>query len=129
MSDAMWSYVFSPRLMAIDAVAGLAAMLVFRIITGDRPRTLKAWFAIALLTTVVRHTFPGTRHARSMPIGYVGNMARFCMQHESRERCLCAVDALKAKVGEKDLIQLAVRVEVNGALPKDFVDALAGCQG
>jgi hypothetical protein len=125
----MWSYVFSPRLMAIDAAAGLAAALVYRIFTGEAPRTFKAWMMIALLGTVLRHTFPGTHHARSMPIGYVGNMTRFCMQNESRERCLCAVDALKAKVGEKDLIQLAVRVEVNGALPKDFLDALAGCSG
>ena len=129
MSDAMWSYVFSPRLMAIDAIAGLSAVLLFRIVTGDRPRTLKAWFAIALLTTVLRHTFPGSPHARSMPIGYVGNMARFCMRNASQERCLCAVDTLKARVGETDLIQLAVRVEVNGTLPKDFLDALASCPG
>src|SRR5262249_7261568 len=124
MSDATWSYVFSPRLMTIDAIAGLAAMVVFRVVTGDRPRTFKAWFAVALLTTVLRHTFPGESHPRSMPIGYVGNMARFCMRNASEERCLCAVDTLKARVGETDLIQLAVRVEVNGALPKDFLDAL-----
>jgi hypothetical protein len=125
----MWSYVFSPRLMAIDAIAGLAAVLVFRIATGHAPRSFKAWLVIALLSTVLRHTFPGTPHARSMPIGYVGNMARFCMQNASRERCLCAVDTLKSRVGETDLVQLAVRVEVNRALPKDFLDALAGCSG
>ena len=129
MSDAMWSYVFSPRLMAIDAVAGLSAALIYRLVTGQAPRSIKAWFMIALLSTVLRHTLPGTPSARSMPIGYVGNMARFCMRNASRERCLCAVDALKDRVGEKDLIQIAVRVEVNGALPKDFVDALASCSG
>jgi len=122
-----WHYVFSPRAMLIDGISGLISVALFWMVRGERPRTLKAWFVLALVSSVVSHILPGVPRARSMPIGYVGNMVGLCMQQASQESCLCAVDTLKERIGDIPLVQMGVRAQANVELPKEFLDALAEC--
>ncbi len=124
----MWDYVFSPRLMMIDATAGLVVFVFFRLLRGNQPPSKLQFAMVALAASIAHHVLGGSR-GPVMPTGYVGQMVQACMQEESRERCLCAVDSLKERVGESSLIRTAVAAEVNMALPKEFLEALAHCRG
>lgn len=128
MSDtALWDYVFSPQAMLFDGIAGLMSGVLFWFVMGHPARSVKAWLALALVGSMVRHMLPGVPQARTIPSGHVGLLATLCMRDASEEQCFCAVDALKERIGETALVQLGVRAEVNIALPEEFLDALADC--
>ena len=128
MSDtALWDYVFSPRAMLYDGMAGLISGVFFWFVMGHPARSLKAWFALALVGSLVRHMIPGAPDARAIPSGHVGLLATLCMRDASEEQCFCAVDALRERIGETALVQLGVRAEVNIELPREFLDVLAEC--
>src|SRR5262249_6379155 len=124
---ALWDYVFSPQAMLYDGLAGLISGVLFWVVIGHPARSLKAWCALALIGSVLRHTLPGAPHARTIPSGHVGLLATLCMREASEEQCFCAVDALKERIGETALVQLGVRAEVNIELPTEFLDVLAEC--
>jgi hypothetical protein len=123
----MWDYVFSPRLMMIDAIAGLIAWIAFRVVRGRNPTTMLEWLVVAGITLVLRHAAP--TGARAMPAGYVGQMGQMCLHEASRDDCLCAIDALEQQIGHSALVGLAVRMQMDLKLPPDFENALAGCRG
>jgi hypothetical protein len=125
----MWNYVFSPRLMMIDAVSALVASLLVRVVLGHRDFSKRTMIAVMVTASIFSHWYQSRSRGRSMPSGYVGRMAQACMQDESRERCLCAVDTLRERIGQIPLVKLGVRAEVNLALPQEFLDALAECPG
>ncbi len=124
----MWEHVFSPHAMMIDAAAGLV-VFVLRLLRPSRPPSKLEVGAIALVAVLVNHRYLTGSAARAMPTGYVGAMVQVCTQQESRDNCLCAVDALEKRIGEPAVVRLGVRAEVNLALPKEFLDALAECRG
>ena len=125
----MWDYVFSPHAMMVDAAAGLVAFVVFRLLRPGRPPSKIGYVAIALIASLINYHYLGGSPAGAMPTGYVGRMVEACAQQESQEACLCAVDALKKRVGDPAVMKLAVRAEANLELPKEFLDALADCRG
>jgi len=124
----MWDYVFSPHAMMVDAAAGVVLALLRLLRPSRRPSKLEI-AAIALVAITINRRYAGGVSAGIMPPGYVGRMVQACMNDESRETCLCAVDALTARIGEPAVMKLAVRAEANLELPKEFVDALPDCRG
>jgi hypothetical protein len=128
MGPSMWDYVFSPRAMMVDAVAGLVVFVLFRLLRPSRPPSKLEWGAIVLITLVVQHWYSGGPSAHAMPTGYVGRMVQACTQEKSQETCLCAVDSLRERIGEPAVVRVAVRAEANSELPKEFLEALAECR-
>jgi hypothetical protein len=126
----MWDYVFSPRHMMFDAAAGVVFFLLFRVLRGGgRQPSMLERAAFLLVALSVSRWYLGGPPARAMPTGYVGQMVQACTQENSREDCLCAVDAVEAHIGHPALVQLAVRAGVNAALPRELLEALAQCRG
>jgi hypothetical protein len=125
----MWDYVFSPHAMMVDAAAGLVAFVLFRLLRPGQPPSKIGFAAVALIATLINHHYQGGSPARAMPTGYVGGMVQACARQESREACVCALDALKERVGEAGVMKLAVRTEANQELPQEVLDAVAGCRG
>lgn len=127
----MWDYVFSPKHMMFDAAAGVVFFLLFRVLLGSRQPSLlarMAFFFVALSASRWYLGDPGGS-GRAMPSGYIGHMVAMCARENSRDACFCAVDAIEAQVGHPALTQLAVKAEVNMALPPQMVTALADCGG
>lgn len=123
----MWDYVFSPRHMMFDAAAGVVCFLLFRVLFGRRQPSFLARLAFCAVALSASRWYLGGPSVRAMPTGQIGTMVAMCAQEHSRDTCLCAIDAVEERVGHPKLTQLAVRAEVNGALPPDIVTALADC--
>ena len=125
----MWDYVFSPRHMMFDAACGVVILMVFRVLRRDRPPSMLDRAAFVLVAMSVGRWYLGGPAARAIPGGYVGEIMQVCVQEDSEEACLCAVDALEERLGHPALVQLGVRAEVNRALPPAILEALAQCRG
>jgi len=128
----MLDYIFSPQAMLVDAVVGIAVFVVFRLLGARLPPSKLELAVIAMIAFAANSWYvppPPTIRALSRPIGFVGRLVESCSEQASAEACKCAVDRLKERIGEAELVRLAFRAHVNVALPKEFMQALSACQG
>jgi len=124
----MWEYVFSPRHMMFDAASGVVFFLLFRVVLGHRQPSLFARMAFCAVALSAGNWYLDGASARAMPSGYIGHMVALCARENPRDTCLCAIDAIEARIGHPALTQLAVKAEANVALPPDMLTALADCR-